>query len=119
MDSFGATRFHAVCEKLKDGKIICQLMNKINPGSIGKIHGIGGKRLLAAHEMKNISKFLTACSKLGMNESNLFFFTLDLPDGNNINQFNNAIRNLAVFVEGKKGFDGPRIRRTEVPILEY
>ena len=118
MDSFGATRFHAVCEKLKDGKIICQLMNKINPGSIGKIHGIGGKRLLAAHEMKNISKFLTACSKLGMNESNLFV-TLDLPDGNNINQFNNAIRNLAVFVKEKKGFDGPRIRRTEVPILEY
>ena len=114
----GVTGRHAVCEKLKDGIIICQLMNKVQPGLIGKIHGVGGKKLLAAHEIENISKFLTACSKLGMNETNLFV-TLDLHDGNNVNQVNNTIRNLAVFVEDKKGFTGPRIKRTEVPILEY
>lgn len=55
--------------KLKDGIILCKLMNTLQPGAIPKIHPAGANKF---KHMENISNFLTAAEKYGCARGDLF-----------------------------------------------
>jgi hypothetical protein len=58
---------------LKDGKILCALVNKIQPGSVAKIE----QSAMPFKQMENVSNFLKACRKLGVKDHDCFE-TVDL-----------------------------------------
>ena len=64
---------------LQDGTRLCELINAIQPGSVGKIYRGG----LAFKQMENISLFLRGCQQLGMPKDDCFA-TKDLFEENNL-----------------------------------
>lgn len=88
---------------LKDGVILCHLINVIKPGSVKKINTSN----LAFKLMENTENFLKGCEALGCNKIDLFQ-TVDLYESNNIPQVINGI-----FALGRKarkvGYNGPAL----------
>ncbi|KAL5263768.1 hypothetical protein ACHWQZ_G004985 [Mnemiopsis leidyi] len=78
-DKFPEGSFH---EALKDGALLCRLMNVLSPGSIPKVHS----SKFAFKAMENINFFLTAATeKLGVPAVELFQ-TVDLFEATNMTQ---------------------------------
>ncbi|EDQ85922.1 uncharacterized protein MONBRDRAFT_38563 [Monosiga brevicollis MX1] len=74
---------------LKDGQILCELMNKLQPGSISKV--ATGNR--AFHHLENISKFVSAVGDLGVRAADRFD-GVDLFEGINMHQVTNCLASL-------------------------
>ncbi|KAK8737746.1 hypothetical protein OTU49_004222 [Cherax quadricarinatus] len=53
---------------LRDGQVLCRLMNKLSPGAIPKIHTTGAQFKM----MENINKFSDAMRKYGVSIQDLF-----------------------------------------------
>ncbi|XP_030396284.1 calponin-2 [Gopherus flavomarginatus] len=53
---------------LKDGVILCELMNKLQPGSVRKIN----RSAQTWHQLENLSNFIKAMVQYGMNPVDLF-----------------------------------------------
>ena len=87
---------------LKDGVILCHLINVIKPGSVKKFQA----SKLAFKQMETIGQFLTACEGLGINKIDLFQ-TVDLFEGQNIPQVINGI--FALGRKARKIYDGPTL----------
>jgi len=87
---------------LKNGVLLCQLVNAIKPGSVKKIN-TGN---MAFKQMENIGNFLAACENFGCQKVDLFQ-TVDLYEGNNIPQVVNGIFALGRKVQSF--YDGPRL----------
>lgn len=68
--------------ELKTGELLCELMNKLVPGSIKKYH-VGKK--IAFRQMENIGWFLEVARVIGVAESDLFI-TNDLFENANMRQ---------------------------------
>jgi len=68
-------------EWLKDGQVLCRLLNKLRPGSVGHIRSRGSEFLL----MENMHQFRQAAQKLGVPEHALFD-AVDLYEGRNWHQ---------------------------------
>jgi len=86
-----------VASLLKNGVILCHLINIIKPKSIKKVN----TNKMAFKQMENIGNFLTAaCDGVGCKPSDLFQ-TVDLYEANNIPQVING-----VFALGRKA-QGP------------
>jgi len=66
---------------LKDGIVLCELINVLQPGSVRKIN----KMKMAFMQMENTSNFLTAVTKFGVKPTDLFQ-TVDLYEGTNMAQ---------------------------------
>ena len=60
-------------QNLKDGQLLCQLINKVKPGTIRKIE----TSAMPFKQMENVSNFLRACRSLGVAEHDVFE-TVDL-----------------------------------------
>jgi len=88
---------------LKNGVILCHVINSIHPGSVKRIN----QSSMAFKQMENIGNFLTGCEGIGCSKQDLFQ-TVDLYEGNNIPQVINGL-----FALGRKarktGYDGPRL----------
>ena len=93
----------AVHEKLKDGVILCKLINKIRPGSVRNIN----QSKMAFKMMENIGNFLDACMALGMQKLDLFQ-TVDLYENQNMTQVIDGIHALGRKAP-KLGFRGPTL----------
>lgn len=91
-----------VQEKLKDGLILCKLINKIRPGSVKKINA--GK--MPFLKMENIGNFLSGCYAYGVKKEDLFQ-TADLYEGQNLVQVVLGISALARKA-ASLGYDGPQ-----------
>merc|ERR1719498_789304 len=74
--TFPSDSFH---ESLKDGTLLCELINKIKPGSVKKI----AVTKMVFKQRENIVQYLDACKKIGMKESDCFV-TQDLFEGDNM-----------------------------------
>jgi len=74
---------------LRDGTILCQVMNKLMPGCIPKINTSGGQFKL----MENITNFQAAAKKYGVAEIDVFQ-TVDLWERRNIPQVTQCIMAL-------------------------
>eukprot|EP00095_Tigriopus_kingsejongensis_P000561 maker-scaffold776_size99073-snap-gene-0.19 protein:Tk00561 transcript:maker-scaffold776_size99073-snap-gene-0.19-mRNA-1 annotation:"calponin transgelin" len=85
-------------EVLKDGVVLCQLMNKIVPGSIKKIQERGTNFQL----MENVQRFQVAVKKYGVPEEEIFQ-TADLFERRNIAQVTLGILALARIVSSLHG----------------
>jgi len=88
-------------EKLKDGTILCQLINKLQPGSVKKIN----KGKMPFVKMENIGQFLDGCYAYGVKKEDMFQ-TADLYEGQNMVQVVNGI--AAVSRRAcTRGYEGP------------
>merc|ERR1712008_225262 len=95
-------------EVLKDGVILCRLMNKIVPGAIKKFKQKGPAFLL----MENIQAFLAAIKKYGVPDEEVFQ-TPDLFEGRNIAQVTLTLYSLGPFtnyIYKARGRKSPRQR---------
>lgn len=70
-----------LAQSLKSGVVLCNLMNKIHPGSIKTIN----TNNIPVAFKENIGSFLRSCQSLGLEEVHLFDIT-DLYDERNIDQ---------------------------------
>ncbi|XP_022702454.1 muscle-specific protein 20-like isoform X2 [Varroa jacobsoni] len=73
-------------EILRDGIILCKLMNAISPGSIPKFHTSGTH----FKKMENLTKFTEACKRFGVDEMDVFQ-SVDLWERRNIPQVSQCI----------------------------
>lgn len=73
-------------EVLRDGTILCRLMNKLQPGAIPKINTSGGQFKM----MENINKFQKAMKEYGVPDIDCFQ-TVDLYERRNIPQVTQSI----------------------------
>lgn len=76
-------------EVLRDGTILCRLMNKLKPGAIAKINTTGGQFKM----MENINKFQKAIKDYGVPDIDCFQ-TVDLYERRNIPQVTQCIMAL-------------------------
>ena len=90
-------------DALKDGIILCKLMNKLQPGAIAKVTTKGGAFALR----ENVAQFCNAASKYGV-ETNELFQTVDLFEKKNIPQVTLAIHALGRCAQKHK-FNGPTL----------
>lgn len=90
-------------ENLKDGVLLCQLLNKIKPKTCRKIYK-GGKQAFQMRE--NIVKYLNGCQKLGMNNTDCFV-SQDLYEGDNMVAVIDQIFALGAVSRNVDGFEGP------------
>lgn len=99
----GVTGSKNVQEQLKDGVILCKLINCLRAGSVKKINS----SKMAFKQMENIGMFLQGCENYGLNKVDLFQ-TVDLYEAQNM-----PMVITAVFALGRKaqtqGFDGPTL----------
>lgn len=87
-------------DSLRDGILLCKLMNKLQPGIITKINTSGGDYKM----MDNISQFQKACVKYGVPDVDLFQ-TVDLWDKKNI-----AHVTMTIFAVGRTAYRHPEWR---------
>ena len=88
---------------LKDGVILCQLMNTLKAGCVKKIN----EGTAPFKQMENISNFLTAAKAYGVADVNLFQ-TADLFDGTNVGQVIVCIDAVGRCAQ-KHGYKGPAL----------
>jgi len=95
---------HNFAECLKDGQVLCHLMNALNGSDV--IKKINTQKM-AFKQMENIEKFITQCKAFGLKDGDLFQ-TADLYEVQNMAQ---VITNLYALssVALKAGYTGPSI----------
>jgi len=93
-----------VHENLKDGRVLCQLINALEPGSVKKIN----ESKMAFKQMENIGNFLDAIGKYGVPKSDACQ-TVDLYENQNIASVVGTLCALGRKAQskGKHGF-GPK-----------
>jgi len=106
-----ATGKDAFQEFLMDGQVLCNLANRLVPGSIKKIHDPSTIRIAGMRSMKcqeNISYFLKFCTNTyKMRELDLFQ-TVALYEGSNLSQVQITLFKLGSMAK-TQGFSGPTI----------
>lgn len=91
-------------ESLCDGVALCELVNKLKPGQIPKIH----RSTIVMFCRENFGSFQRACVALGCRENETCVFE-DVYDNRNMNQFLTNIIALARNTQNKPGYSGPRL----------
>ncbi|XP_064030959.1 calponin-2 isoform X1 [Pogoniulus pusillus] len=81
---------------LKDGVILCELMNKLQPNSVRKIN----RSAQNWHQLENLSNFIKAMASYGMNPVDLFEAN-DLFESGNLTQVQVSLLALAGMVSSR------------------
>ncbi|TMW46965.1 hypothetical protein DOY81_007955, partial [Sarcophaga bullata] len=89
---------------LKDGVVLCKLINKLAPGSVKKIQERGTNFQL----MENIQRFQAAIKKYGVPEEEIFQ-TADLFERRNIPQVTLCLYSLGRTTQHHPEFNGPTL----------
>uniref|UniRef100_A0A1B6CUU6 Transgelin n=1 Tax=Clastoptera arizonana TaxID=38151 RepID=A0A1B6CUU6_9HEMI len=89
-------------DHIKDGQVLCQLMNKLVPGSIPKINSSGGQFKF----MENINNFQKAMKAYGVNDVDVFQ-TVDLYEKKDIAQVTTTLFALGRTTYMHPEFKGP------------
>lgn len=71
---------------LKDGQVLCKLINKLKPGLVAKVNESGGQFKL----MENINNFQKALKEYGVPDQDVFQ-TVDLWEKKDISQVTNTL----------------------------
>lgn len=87
-------------ESLKDGVLLCQLINKLEPGSVKKINDSTGQNW---HQLENIGNFVRAISEYGLKPHDIFEAN-DLFENTNHTQVQSSLIALAGLAK-TKGFN--------------
>jgi len=86
---------------LKDGSVLCQLINAIEPGAVKKINTMNAP----FKQRENIEMYLKACVAYGLKEQDLFQVN-DLYENKNLYMIVDNLYNLGGMTQ-KKGWSGP------------
>lgn len=89
---------------LKDGQVLCKLINKLAPGSVKKIQERGTNFQL----MENIQRFQAGIKKYGVPEEEIFQ-TADLFERRNIPQVTLCLYSLGRITQKHPEFTGPTL----------
>ncbi|XP_013403490.1 myophilin isoform X1 [Lingula anatina] len=89
-------------EVLRDGVILCNLINALKPGSVKKVNKSGGAFLL----MANLEQFTQACVDYGCRKEDLFQ-SVDLWEKRNIPAVTNALQALGTCCQRHPEYKGP------------
>ncbi|KAK6634062.1 hypothetical protein RUM43_001677 [Polyplax serrata] len=89
---------------LRDGVILCKLINKIAPNSVNKIQAKGTNFQL----MENVQRFQAAIKKYGVPDSEIFQ-TADLFERRNIPQVTLCLYALGRITQKHPEYTGPRL----------
>ena len=89
---------------MKNGVVLCKLINKISPGAIPKFKQSGPAFLL----MENVQAFLAAIKKYGVPDEEVFQ-TPDLFEARNIPQVTLCIYALARTTQKHPEYNGPKM----------
>lgn len=87
---------------LKDGVVLCKLINKLSPGSVPKINESGGQFKM----MENINNFQKAIKAWGVPDLDVFQ-TVDLYEKKDISQVTNTMFALGRAAYKHAEFPGP------------
>jgi len=99
----GEKKQGSFAEWLKDGQVLCKVVNNIQPGMITKVH----TQSVAFKQMENIAAFTSACRKLGVLEKDVFS-TVDLYEAKNLKAVCLCIHNLGSAIRNSApAFHGP------------
>ncbi len=74
---------------LRDGVVLCKLVNAIKPNSVAKINSGN----LAFKQMENINNFIAVARDMGVRPADLFQ-TVDLYEGSNMTQVLTTLDNV-------------------------
>lgn len=96
----GFHKEESLAQSLRSGVVLCNLMNKLHPGSIKTINI--NESPVASKE--NIGSFLRSCQSMGMDECRLFDIT-DLYDERNINLVVTTLTLLQTITSRKRSTD--------------
>merc|ERR1711902_342424 len=88
---------------LKDGSVLCQLINAISPGSVKKINTMKAP----FKQRENIEMYLKASTNYGLKEQDLFQVN-DLYENKNLYMIVDNLYNLGGMTQ-KKGWTGPTL----------
>ncbi|KAH0788321.1 Muscle-specific protein 20 [Histomonas meleagridis] len=89
-------------EALMDGTILCELINRLSPGMIPRIH----QSPIVMFRRENFGAFQNACVKLGCKDNETCVFE-DVYDNRNMGLFLTNMVALARNVQYKPGYRGP------------
>jgi len=89
---------------LRDGIVLCNLINKIQPGSVKKIAAKGTNFQL----MENIQRFQDAIRKYGVPDQEIFQ-TADLFERRNLKQVALCLYSLGRVTQKHPEYNGPRL----------
>ncbi|XP_013403491.1 muscle-specific protein 20 isoform X2 [Lingula anatina] len=87
---------------LRDGVVLCNLINALKPGSVKKVNKSGGAFLL----MANLEQFTQACVDYGCRKEDLFQ-SVDLWEKRNIPAVTNALQALGTCCQRHPEYKGP------------
>ena len=93
MEPLGQREFQ---KALKDGVILCKLMNTLQPGAISKIH----EQSNPYKQMENIANFLKAAIEYGCPKADMFQ-TVELHEGRDMGQVLNGIYSVGRMAQDK------------------
>merc|ERR1712173_530750 len=88
-------------ELLKDGSVLCNLINALQPGSVKKINTLKAP----FKQRENIEMYLKACTAYGLKEQDLFQVN-DLYENKNLYMVVDNLFSLGGMTQ-KNGWDGP------------
>jgi len=91
-------------DTLRDGQVLCRLINKLQPGSVAKINSTGGQFKM----MENIQNFQKAIQKYGVAEIDVFQ-TVDLYEKKAISTVTSTLERLGAATWKHKDYTGARI----------
>ncbi|TPX37054.1 hypothetical protein SmJEL517_g00866 [Synchytrium microbalum] len=103
-DVTGAQFTTSFQETLKDGTLLCQLIQKLAPSESNLKYK---KSPMPFVQMEQINTFLKAAGRLGVPDQELFM-TIDLYEGKNLPQVIDSLYSLSRHASSK-GFSGPQL----------
>jgi len=112
-DVAGVSGSVEVHSKLKDGTMLCKLINALEPGSVRSIN----TSKMAFKQMENIGNFLGAAEVFGVSKNDLFQ-TVDLYENNNMSAVIDTIHALGRKA-GAKGLSGIGPKESEKNKREF
>jgi len=93
---------------LKDGTVLCKLLNTLNGEPLVK--RINAQKM-AFKQMENIEQFIKGCKTFGLKDGDIFQ-TADLYECQNMSQIISTIYAVSSFATSKNGYTGPCIGTT-------
>jgi len=100
-----------VCKILKDGRVLCKVMNVLYPGSIKKINKIDNPSspFKVSKENENIANFLKHCEEKAKCQKGDLFQSVDLYEANNIPSVIDALYSLGRKMHSHENQDIPAL----------
>ncbi|CAG0900529.1 unnamed protein product, partial [Darwinula stevensoni] len=95
---------HSYEDSIRDGVVLCKLMNKLKPGAIPKINNSGSQFKM----MENINMFQNACKEYGVSDVDVFQ-TVDLWEKKDLAMVTTTIFALGRQTYKHKEYHGPHL----------